>query len=97
MSNIQPSSNITNIFANWLGYPKRIKTSSELMCALYSELYEIFVMILSLTGKVSHHSCRLSLWLRTESICGYFSSRRSSTRLWIFGAAGLQQKDNRCR
>ena len=86
--NILPSTNITNLFENWLnGIAKKIKLKSEWVFVLYFEPYGMCIIIMCLANLDLLFFCRLNLWPRTGSAYGHLSSRKSVDRIWILGAA----------
>jgi hypothetical protein len=84
---LAPSKNITNLFGNWLkGIPKKELVQVRVgVCAVIWAIWNTrndFVF-----NKLEKTlSCRLFLWLPSESVCGPISNTRSSGRRWILGA-----------
>jgi hypothetical protein len=86
--NITPPLSIAHLFGIGLMELQNLRRQTfEWEFVLYSQLYGMFAMTLSLTNHVFCNSCRLFIWLSARSVCGPISSRWSSTRPWILGAA----------
>jgi hypothetical protein len=82
-----PSSNINNIFGNWLKkVHKKTKIEFVLEFLLFVRLFGDAEMILFLTNRRELTFCRLFLGLHTGSSYGFFSFRRINGRIWILDA-----------
>ena len=85
--NIYPSSNITNMFENWLnGVAKKEKAPSQRgVCALLWAMWRVLPDLCLKNQELFFYMSYL--WPLIEFVCGSLSSRWSAIRTWILGAA----------